>query len=78
MSDTPRVLVLPEQLPNRGIGYSNCHRRRLEAAGRFPKRIMLSPRKHAYDEAELMAWVRERIAARDRKPQPEIPDAPAA
>ena len=71
MTDAPRVLVLPEQLPNRGIPYSNCHRRRLEAAGRFPKRIMLSPRKHAYDEAELLAWIRERITMRDAKPAPE-------
>jgi prophage regulatory protein len=40
-------------------------RRRLEAAGRFPRRVVLSPRKHGYLYSELMAWIRERLTERD-------------
>ena len=66
MTDENPRLVLPERLPDdHGIDYSDMQRRRLEAAGKFPRRIILSPRKHGYLHAEIMAWIRSRIAARD-------------
>ena len=66
MPDTNPRLVLPERLPaDHGIDYTDTHRRRLEAAGKFPRRIQLSPRKHAYDHDEIMSWIRARIAERD-------------
>lgn len=65
MPDTNPRLVLPEKLPDIGVDYADTHRRRLEAAGKFPKRIQLSPRKHAYDHGELVSWIRARIAERD-------------
>lgn len=71
MTDTNPRLVLPETLPDSGIDYSDMHRRRLEAAGKFPRRIQLSPRKHAYDHGEIMAWIRARIDERDAPQQPK-------
>jgi predicted DNA-binding transcriptional regulator AlpA len=67
MNDTP-LLITPERLPELGITYTDTHLRRLEAKGRFPKRVQLSPRRHAYAHAEVMAWVRGCIEARDSAP----------
>jgi prophage regulatory protein len=64
MAEIPR-LILPEDLPGLGIPYTDKHRRDLEPAGKFPKRVQLSPRRHAYLHSEIMTWIRERIAARD-------------
>lgn len=49
------------------IPFSNAHRARLEAAGKFPQRIRLTnhPRgRYAYDEDEVLAWIAERMASR--------------
>ena len=51
-------------------GLSNMHRRRLEAAGKFPKRFKLNPDGGLYgavgwDFDELMEWRAERLASRD-------------
>jgi prophage regulatory protein len=64
-TDTAPELTLPEDLPKFGFHYSNTHLRRLEGAGKFPKRVHLSPRKHAYVTAELRALAKARIAERD-------------
>lgn len=50
-------------------GYSNMHRRRLEADGKFPLRFKLNPDGGAFgaigwDFNELMAWVAERRDSR--------------
>jgi prophage regulatory protein len=37
------------------------------AKGQFPKSVKLSPRRSAWLEAEVAAWVRARIAERDDK-----------
>jgi len=67
MTDTPK-LIAPERLPELGITYTDTHLRRLERASRFPRRIQLSPRRHAYSHDEVMAWIRACIAERDSTP----------
>lgn len=48
-----------------GIPYTPQHIARLEAAGKFPKRVNLGPGRVAWLLSEVDAWVRERIAERD-------------
>ncbi len=63
-----RRLVSPDRLkPEFGIGLSEKHLRRLEAAGQFPKRVQVTERSHAYVEEELQALIEARIAARDNR-----------
>jgi predicted DNA-binding transcriptional regulator AlpA len=65
MTDNTPQLMLPERLPDLGIDYSDMQRRRLEAAGKFPRRVKLSERKHSYVADEIMAWIRQRLTERD-------------
>jgi predicted DNA-binding transcriptional regulator AlpA len=63
-------LILPHELKSKkNIGYCNEHRRRLEDAGLFPKRVRLGPRgntgPYAYVEEELDAYLEARAAARE-------------
>jgi len=46
-----------------GVPYSPQHIARLEAVGRFPKRIRLGPNRVAWLQAEVEGWIEERIAA---------------
>jgi len=62
--DTDDRLVLPKQFEEQGVPYSNMHRRRLEAAGLFPKRVHISAKIYGYVYSELVAWRRARIAER--------------
>jgi len=48
-----------------GIPYSPQHIARLEAAGRFPKRIQLGQNRVAWLLREVEAWLDERIAKRE-------------
>ena len=48
-----------------GIPYSPQHIARLEAAGRFPKRIRLGQNRVGWLVAEIEEWLNERIAKRD-------------
>jgi prophage regulatory protein len=48
-----------------GIPYSGQHIARLEAAGRFPKRIKLGQNRVAWLLTEIEAWLDERIAQRE-------------
>lgn len=48
-----------------GIPYTPQHIGRLEAAGKFPKRVTLGPGRVAWVLAEVDAWLSERIAERD-------------
>ncbi|CAA7616962.1 AlpA family transcriptional regulator [Magnetospirillum sp. SS-4] len=48
-----------------GIPYTPQHIGRLEAAGKFPKRVNLGPGRVAWLMSEVDAWVSERIAERD-------------
>lgn len=49
--------------------YSPQHIARLEAAGRFPKRVRLGQNRVGWIEAEVMAWLQERIDARPTSQQ---------
>lgn len=53
------------ELSSKGIHYSPFHLRRMIAAGTFPKPVKLSERKTGYVEAEIEAWLKDRIADRD-------------
>ena len=48
-----------------GIPYCPQHIARLEAAGKFPKRIQLGQNRVAWLLAEVEEWLDERIAKRD-------------
>lgn len=57
------ILRKPEV--RRVTGLSDATIRRLELAGKFPKRLQLSPMAVGWSEREVMAWIDERAAARD-------------
>jgi prophage regulatory protein len=44
--------------------YSPAHIARLEAAGKFPKRVKLGPSRVGWVEDEVENWLKERIAKR--------------
>lgn len=46
--------------------YSPQHITRLEAAGQFPKRVKLGANRVGWVEEEVLAWLQERIDARDQ------------
>ena len=66
-----RFVRFPRLAPDFGIPYSRMHIDRLEKAGQFPKRVPLGPNSVAWIEDEIIAWQADRIAARDRPPEPE-------
>jgi prophage regulatory protein len=45
--------------------YSPQHVARLEAAGRFPKRVQLGQSRVGWIEQEVLDWLQRRIDARD-------------
>lgn len=45
--------------------YSRAHLDRLEAEGRFPKRVRLGQARVAWVEEEVKEWIASRIAERD-------------
>ena len=51
-------------LQERGVRFSRVHLWRLVNAGRFPAPIQVSARRKAWPEAEVDAWLRERMAER--------------
>lgn len=58
---TLRFLRLPAVCARVGLSRSHIHR--LEAAGRFPRRVKLSPAASAWIESEIDIWAADRIAA---------------
>jgi prophage regulatory protein len=62
-----RFVRYADLAPLKGIHFSREHLRRLEAAGRFPKRVKLADggEHFAWVEAELDAYIAERMAARE-------------
>lgn len=68
--DDMRMLQFRDLADRKGIGYSRTHIDRLEAAGQFPKRVKLGEGRYAavaWVEDEVDAFLRERIAERDRE-----------
>jgi prophage regulatory protein len=61
----PLKLLGRRDLENLGISYSNVHLLRLEADGKFPKRLYLSPARVAWVESEILKYLGGCIAARD-------------
>jgi prophage regulatory protein len=62
-----RKLVSKKELKTvLGIPYSFAHIARLEAAGRFPRRVKLGACRVAWMLDEVLEWIEERVAQRDR------------
>ena len=61
-----RKLIAPEALPSYGVLIGNKQRKRLEAQGKFPKRVPVTERTHGYIEDEIVAYGEARIRLRDR------------
>ena len=59
--------LIPEQdLPTKGIDHSASTLRRLEASGKFPRRVKISERKCAYVETEIDQYINKLVDARGR------------
>ena len=52
-----------QDLRAKGIKYSRVHLWRLEAAGKFPKRVRLSPARHGWVEDEVEDYLEQLVAA---------------
>ncbi|TGP27352.1 AlpA family phage regulatory protein [Mesorhizobium sp. M2D.F.Ca.ET.232.01.1.1] len=60
------TLIPLGKLPDeKGIDYSVDYLDRLIKEGKFPKPIFLSPRKRAFVEDEIDAWLAARLKQRD-------------
>jgi prophage regulatory protein len=57
-------LLCREELKRLGINYSNVHMLRLEATGKMPKRVYLTPGRVAWIESEILDYLARCIAAR--------------
>ena len=61
-----RKLVSKKELKTLlGIPYSFAHIARLEAAGKFPRRVKLGACRVAWVLDEVSEWIEERVALRD-------------
>ncbi|PAQ01571.1 AlpA family phage regulatory protein [Mesorhizobium mediterraneum] len=58
-------LIPLTRLPDKGINYSRNYIDRLIKDGKFPKPVFLSPRRRAFVESEIDAWVKARVDQRD-------------
>lgn len=65
--DNVTFVIFPELKSRYGIPWSRMHVDRLEKRGAFPRRVQLGPNSVAWLESEILAWLAEQIAARDRK-----------
>lgn len=61
-----KIVVDADDLVRLGILFVNATRLRLEAEGRFPKRLCLASRRICYLSAEIKQWVAARAAERDQ------------
>ena len=60
-----RIVTYPELDPKFGLKYSYVNICRLEKAGRFPKKVRISPNRVGWFEDELLQMLEERAAERD-------------
>ena len=58
---------LPKHQTEEMVNLSGSTINRLEAMGRFPKRVKIGVSRVAWVEEELDEWIAERIRARDRR-----------
>jgi prophage regulatory protein len=61
----PAQLIPYDRLATKSIPYSKPHLWRLEKAGKFPRRVPLGAGRFAYVEAEIDAYIEQKIAERD-------------
>ena len=71
-----KVLSYRDLFPKKGVPYSRVHTDRLEAAGKFPKRIYLSENTVVWSEEEIDAWLEARAAERVSEPAGEPAPSP--
>ena len=71
-----RILRKPDVL--RMVTLSDPTIYRLEKAGKFPKRISLGGNSCGWLESELLAWIGERVAARETEAIRPVPRADLA
>jgi hypothetical protein len=56
-----RRMIAPRQLPEKGIFYHPNHLRRMWKKGLFPEPCYLSPRKFAWPEEVIDAWLASKV-----------------
>jgi prophage regulatory protein len=61
-----RLLSTAELSTEKGISFHRSHLFKLVRAGRFPKPVKIGENRNAWVEAEVDAWIKGRIAARDK------------
>ncbi|MGA7328313.1 MAG: AlpA family phage regulatory protein [Rhodomicrobium sp.] len=61
-----RIVTLKDLKPTKGIGYTAEHLRRLEAAGKFPRRIKIGENRVAWLESEIDAWIAQKAEERSQ------------
>lgn len=59
-----KILLSRKDLKALGIWQSNSTLLRLEAAGKFPRRVRLAGASVCWDHDEIMAWIQDRKAER--------------
>ncbi len=57
--------VLTKKAVSGRVNYSGNHIDRMEADGRFPKRIKLGPNRVGWLESEIDDWIAEKVRERD-------------
>lgn len=57
--------LLSKKAVREKVLYSPAHIARLEAAGKFPKRVQLGPGRVGWVDQEVEDWLKARIAERD-------------
>ena len=61
------VLIPYSDLKAKGVPYSKPHLWRLEKANKFPRRVPIGPSRYGYVEAEIDAYIKGLVAARDAR-----------
>jgi len=60
-----RILIYPDLREKKGIVFSRVHIARLEAAGKFPKKIQYGDGRVGWLEREVDEWIEAKAAARE-------------
>ena len=72
---TMGIRILSKKDLRQLVLYSPAQIDRLEKAGRFPKRVRLGPCRVGWVEEEVLAWLEDRLRAREIMTAPDqVPD----
>jgi prophage regulatory protein len=74
--DAPRIIRKKEVM--RRVALSSMHIWRLEKRGTFPLRVQLGPNSVGWLEAEVDAWIQQRVRERDERPGTRVAPTEAA